>query len=109
MQPDTKLECIIIPELKIGFCVSNSYHKMKKIEVFKTIHCKRFMDSRIIEKNKQDIKTNKKLTKQLLDEAILNLKKAKSIHDDLEKYYVQSMDFKKVSDIADRVIGDILD
>lgn len=108
MQPDTRIECIVIPKLKLGFCVSNSYHKMKKVEAFKTIHCKRFMDSKIIEENKQDIKANKKLTRQLLDEAILKLKEAKSIHDDLEKYYIQSMDFKKVSDIANRVIGDIL-
>lgn len=108
MDPYNKIEYLMIPEIKIGFAVSNNYHPLKNIIPYKTIHCKRFMYSQTFTNKNQLLKFNKKIKKELLDEAIYNLKAAKSVHDNLEKIYVECMDFNKIDKISEHMIKTIL-
>ena len=41
---------------------------------------------------------------ELISAAVAALKKAKEIHDELESYYINAMDFGKVSAVADSLI-----
>ena len=46
--------------------------------------------------------------KVFLDEAVKNLKKALEIHDEIEKRYIKSMNFKKIKKITDKLISAIV-
>ena len=49
------------------------------------------------------MKFNKKITDTFVDEAILLLEKARSVHDELESYYITAMDFNKVNEIFENL------
>lgn len=106
--PYNKLEYLIIPQIKTSFVVSNSYHPLNKIVPYKTIHCKRFIDLEKLSSDKEKLKFNKKLRLELIKKAVENLQLAKSTHDELEKMYIQSMDFRKVNKLSDLLIDEIL-
>lgn len=107
-KPNSKLETIIIPELKLSFTVSNSYHNIKDIDDIQIIHSKRFLNSRLDELRKQRIGFDNKLKHELINESIANLEKAKSIHDDLEKLYSSSMDYDLVDSLTETLSQKIL-
>ncbi|SHI89974.1 hypothetical protein [Lutispora thermophila] len=44
------------------------------------------------------------LFNNLIDEAIMKIRTAKKLHDELEKYYIESMDFKKIAELRCKVI-----
>lgn len=107
-KPKTKLESIIIPELNISFAVSNSYHNINELENIQVVHSKRFLNTSSEEFKKYRISFDYKLKRELIDESVLNLEKAKSTHDDLEKLYSSCMDYNKVNHITEKLINDIL-
>jgi predicted signal transduction protein with EAL and GGDEF domain len=42
-----------------------------------------------------------------MNQGTKHLAQAKSLHDELEKYYISAMDFSKVNDITNKLIEDI--
>ena len=52
---------------------------------------------------------NKKISENLISEASSILSKAKSVHDELEKYYITAIDFNKVNNITDKLIEKLSD
>ena len=56
---------------------------------------------------KKRLKYNKKAANELLDSAVDTLKLAKKVHDDLEEFYIDSIDYKKLDDFADKFIEKI--
>lgn len=99
--PKHKLECLIFPKDKISFVVSNSNHSMDKLKnVGKTINAIRFADKDRIKSNIKLLNYDRKIECQLLNEAVKNLKSAKNIHDIIERFYIPSMNFKKVDNLT---------
>ena len=99
MKPSTKLEHLLIPELKLAFVTSNKYHMIDSAK----------LDAEIVSINLEDIirydsikyqepilKDSEKKMEELLEKGIYCLGQAKKEHDDLEKYYVPNMDFIKI-------------
>lgn len=107
LSPKDRIESLIIPELKIGFATSNLWHPIVKLYSAKKIRTKRFLDSYKLSLKKQRLSFNRKIAKQLLDEAINNLNRAKSTHDSLEQLYIKAMDYKKLNSITNKIIKDI--
>lgn len=107
IDPQNKIECILIPDLDLVFAVSNSLHPLSEIKYEKKINALRFFDAKKLQENRQKIRFNKKILNELLKESINNLTKAKAIHDKLEEEYIKSMDFKKVDKVADGIIRSI--
>lgn len=92
----TRLEHIFIPELKFALITSNEINQMK-------LPGKQFyMDTMVIENKKSNYNTqieeDKYIFYDLINKALVNLSKAKKLHDDLEKYYIENMDFDKVNE-----------
>ncbi len=104
MSPEYKPEHVIFPSLSLGFYTANRYHPDKFSEA-KHIDCKRFLNTDIISRHKNRIAFNNRSRDELLNEAVLKLKKAKSIHDELEKYYIAAMDFDAAQKSADSLIN----
>ncbi len=96
MSPYDKIEHIIIPELSLAVTTRNNYNEYEfgNVEVIKN---SRFLRTEQLRERKKRLKFNKTTTEELLEQAVLMLKKAKSVHDDIEVHYVAAMDFGKLS------------
>lgn len=106
MSPEYKPEHLIIPGLSLGFFTANRYHP-SDFSSATHIDCKRFLDSDFLSRHKNRIAFNNRSADELLNEAVKKLEKAKSIHDILERYYINAMDFSASSEYGEEIIGKI--
>lgn len=106
LSPEYKTEHLIIPDLSLGFFTSNRYHP-DDFSGAKHIDCKRFLSADILGRHKNRIAFNNRSRDELVNEAIKKLEKAKNIHDELEKYYVEAMDFESLASYSEDIIKDI--
>ncbi len=95
--PSEKIEHIFIPELKLGFMTGNKRHKFE-ISPFRIIHARRFFDERKYPKNKLRIRFALRSASNLIEEAVSCMKEAKTVHDELEAFYIKAMDFSKTEE-----------
>ncbi len=91
---------IIIKELSLGFFTADKLCSLNIIPT-KTVSLRRFYSVSEISAHKARLSFAKKAANELLNEAVSALKNAKSVHDELEKCYVDAMDFEKISQITD--------
>lgn len=80
--------------------MTKSDHLDPQIEPYKIIRARRFTDAGALKKSRKRIAFNKKAAAQMLDSAARLLAEAKSLHDRLEAYYIDAMDFKKVDAVC---------
>lgn len=93
LAPIEKIEHMFIPSLSLGFVTSNHWHSFD-LPSYRTIHAQRFTDYEQIKIRKQRISFNKRAASELIKEASRNMEQALSTHDELEKYYINSMNFQ---------------
>ncbi len=93
------LRHIIIKELSLGFFTADKLCSLN-ISPTKTVNLKRFYSLSELSAHKSRLSFAKKAANELLTEAIFALQTAKEIHDDLEKRYIDAMDFQKTEEIA---------
>ncbi len=91
---------IIIKELSLGFFTADKLCPLN-LTPTKTVNLRRFYSVSEISSHKARLSFSKKAANELLNEAVSALKNAKNVHDELEKCYVDAMDFEKISQIAD--------
>ena len=96
--PSKIIDHILIPELSLAFVTENEYINFGGEE--RRIHSRRFTDISLMRECRSRMLFNRRITRELLLTAAETLKKAKAIHDKLEKYYVDAMDFEKLSKYA---------
>lgn len=106
LAPNEKIEHIFIPSLSLGFVTSNRWHSFDTPS-YRTIHAQRFTDYEQIKARKQRISFNKRAATELIMEAAKTIEHALSTHDELERYYVNSMNYKKLDKIFIDVINKI--
>ena len=92
--PSALIDHIIIPELSLCFLREYEYINFDCPD--RRIHAERFMEKSSLKENKNTLKFNLKLQKELINAAVDTLKKAKSVHDTLESFYIKAMDFKSL-------------
>ncbi|MBQ8502862.1 MAG: hypothetical protein IJ491_01130 [Clostridia bacterium] len=102
--PMRPMECehLIIPEISLCLMTVKSCHSIS-IPCDRLIHAKRFLHEGMKE-NRSLLKFDKRLKAELINEGIEKLKKAKAVHDELEKLYIESMDFKALNEFCDEFI-----
>jgi len=101
-----KLEHLAIPELSTFIITSNKYHEITD-DNYNNIRIS--MDKQI---NGYDKEIYNWLLKQIengIDNAISYLKKAKELHDQLEKFYVASMDFERIDQRFEQIWEEVQD
>lgn len=96
---EKEIRHIIIKELSLGFFTADKLCSLDIIPT-KTVSLKRFYDSVTLSSYKARLAFSRKAAKELLDEAVCALKIAKSVHDELEKCYIDAMDYEKISEIG---------
>lgn len=97
--PSKLYDAVIIPKLSLCFLRECSLFAIKSNT--RRIHAKRFMDLNTLNKSREKIKSNKKVISELLTLASNTLSEAKAVHDKLEKFYIEAMDFNSLGKFAD--------
>ncbi len=92
--PFLKVEHIIIPELSLAFVTSNRFHKFTG-DVSKNINSLRFYNKEVLKSNKQKLSFSKNTIKTLLEQTATTIHEAKQVHDLLEEFYIEAVDFSK--------------
>ncbi len=92
---------VILPEEGIGFVTSNKTHSFEPQNAYK-IHLSRFCT--VDENEKERCRSAERLISACLKEALISLKKEKELHDDLEEFYVEAMDFKKLNACVTKLV-----
>ncbi len=101
--PDT-VEHLIIPEAQIAYSAANRLHK---VDSGRTIHTSRFMKRAFSAEEKKVLTENEKNEKLMTEQASRHMREAKILHDELERYYIAAMDFGKVEERCENLIGEI--
>ena len=99
-------ENVLIPELGIAF-ISNSDLTNIGDKFERHINLERFYDKDFMTQMKSRFKLNKTYIKNLVVEISDTIKTAKSFHDEIEKYYIEAMNFQKIEDVGDVIINEI--
>ena len=105
LKPRMTCEHIIIPEKNLALITVRSQHKTN-IEFDRIIHSKRFLYEGINEHTAY-LRFNRRLMRELTDEAIVALRDAKATHDKLERIYIDAMDFRSLGSYLDKLCEDI--
>lgn len=109
MDPENRLEHVVIPKLKTIISTENRYHSIgndRGARIF------RVSGEKMIDDMGEDISLIRQLEEdsaEYIARAAEALKEAKASHDVLEKYYMESMDFEKLEKLRDKIIGMIED
>ena len=107
MRPETKIEHLLIPSLNTAFFSSNRFHPWEN-DKCRAINCRRFYNEEILKNHRARLLFDRKAKDELLSEAVSHLEKAKAIHDELEKYYIEAMDFERMNEDTNKVINEIM-
>lgn len=94
---------IIIKELSLGFFTADKLCCLN-ITPTKTVSLKRFYSLSEIASHKARLSFVKKAANELMNEAVCSMKLAKEVHDDLEKCYIEAMNYGMLNKIADSLI-----
>ncbi|MEG0614532.1 MAG: ATPase [Oscillospiraceae bacterium] len=106
MFEQSTFEHVLVPEIKTAFLSSNFVNKLD----FKNANCinfMRFYDKEKISEKKCRLNFDKKMSEELLTEAVFSVQNAKKLHDNLEEFYIKATDFEKVNLITKRIISEI--
>lgn len=101
--PDA-VEHIIVPEAGMACSAANRVHA---VDAGRTIHASRFMKRALSSEERKVLTENEKNERLMLNQASIHMRDAKSLHDELESYYISAMDFDKVEAIGKRLLRDI--
>lgn len=97
-----KIRHIIIKELSLAFITKDKLCK-NKVNASKTVSLRRFYDSDSLRAHKARLAFCRKAAAELTDEAVIALKEAKEIHDELENCYIPAMDYGKIENIRNEL------
>jgi len=106
IDPHNKIDHIIIPEADIAFITVNRYLPLKEA-ADKNIHFARFLKTKVDKIHRHRIRFNNKTISNLIVELQQQLSSAKQSHDDIEKAYVEAINFKTVDIKTNEIINDL--
>lgn len=99
-----KLQHIYLPEKKLIIVTAENHMNEKYKEVF-DIHC--IIDSESIKTRVSEIEKNLHLYDLLIRNALDKLSETKKLHELLEVFYVDSMDFNLVNECFEKIVRGI--
>ena len=105
LHTDCGVQHLIIPELRYGIVTDNPYHHF---EGTATVHASRFTDGSALKEHRSRITFSRRTEQELLEEAAYASRKALCIHNDLEAFYKDAMDFTGVQALAEQTAEELL-
>lgn len=103
-----RLEHIAIPNLSLAIVSSNEINRFNiPSDATEVINLEDLCYKNILAKHNEDISLNSELFYSLVDKALGQIKQAKALHDDMEKYYIENIDFEKINKTTERILKKI--
>ncbi|PRR78189.1 hypothetical protein CLLI_18580 [Clostridium liquoris] len=102
----SRIEHLIIPDLNTAILTSNEINNSESIG--KEINMDCLLNTRYINSVQDEIEENKDNFYKLLNIGLKNLSKCKKLHDKLEKYYVDNIDFNGIDILSEKLIERLL-
>lgn len=102
-----KTDHIVVPKLDLAVCTENDFCTGVS-STHRRIHASRFLNKEALNEHRSRLSFNKKAAKILLENASTLLKKANEIHRELEGYYIDATDYKKLDKMTDTLFNKIL-
>ncbi len=99
-------EHLICKELGVYFVTGSAFNKLSPTNE-SIVNFVRFYDKEALAAKKHRLSFNKKAAAELSDEGAQCLKTALAIHDELEKYYIDAIDFKKLNKLTSEFIQNL--
>lgn len=99
-------EHLIVDELKLAFLTGNFFNKLY-LESASIINFARFYDKSSLTDKKQRLLFDKKASLELADEAAVSLSTALDIHDEMEKFYINAINFDMLNEKTEKLIAEI--
>ena len=104
-----RIDHLIVPECSLAIITQN--HRLRwqsQFPVVKTLQLKTFLNPDIISQNKNKLAFSKKLCKSIYDEVADYLASEKALHDRLESFYIDAMDFEALNKKSEQFIAEII-
>ena len=98
--PTVITDHIIIPSLSLAFVTEDKNTQFCTDS--RRIHARRFTQNKLLHNSKERLKLNHKITNSLLESAANTLENAKRVHDELESFYINAMDFDSLNKFAEK-------
>lgn len=105
LNPNKLTDHIILPEKRKAFLTDNYNFNFSTDK--NLIHVSRFYKKTILNE-KETLNSALNAKKKAIETASEHLKKAKELHDKLESYYIEAMDFDALNDYTSKTIKEIL-
>ncbi|MGN1482029.1 AAA family ATPase [Porcipelethomonas sp.] len=96
-------EHMIVEKLGLAFVTGNFFNKLE-YDNENVINFSRFYNKELLSAKKQRINFDRKASCELSQEAAASLKTALDIHDELEKYYIDAIDFERLDKMTEDFI-----
>ena len=93
------IDHVIIPELSLCFATENRFVSLNCDT--RRVHSRRFYSNHLLHQSKNRIRFNRRAADELLQGAYFTLSEAKKVHDELEKHYINAMNFEKLNNFTD--------
>jgi hypothetical protein len=108
MEPETRMEHLIIPGRRLAFLSENKYLSFG-CRPDAIVDMTQYADPAFLGANDAALVFGAKEFDVVLNEAICTLRCAKEAHDEMEKYYIPNMDFEREHRKRDEILERILD
>lgn len=106
LAPETRIEHVLIPELKLAFISENRYLELKDHRTI--LDMTPYTDLAQTASQKDALEFDADTFHTVLGEAVNALAGTKKLHDELEGYYIPHMDFKRVEQKKEEICRQIL-
>ncbi|GAB4262939.1 PRK06851 family protein [Thermincola ferriacetica] len=103
------LDMVVIPEINIAVINGMPPHTVEPSRdgdrVIDMLEC---VLPQVVEQNRAAVDDTEKRFNRKIEEAIQFISKAKKLHDELETYYIDAMDFAAVDEMRDKIMTKVL-
>lgn len=106
LHPSRKIDHILIPQKNVAFCTVNRTLDIET-DTSRKIHARRFKKEDRSGEYQSRLKFNAKASEELIGAASQILKQAKTVHDQIESFYITAMNFDGCKAYENRVVREI--
>ena len=99
-----KVDNIVIKDISVAVTTSDKFDNGNN----KVINIDECLNKKLLKEREEEIKLDKQKYEELIDLAVINVGKAKKIHDHMETYYIPNMDFEAVDFLRENILEKIL-
>ncbi|WP_304943252.1 ATPase [Vallitalea guaymasensis] len=107
IDPENKIEHLVIKKLGVAFITTNDFHDLKVVNS-QIIDMNKYIDYTILNQYFDVLQYDYRVFRELVETAITTIHDAKKSHDYLETLYIPHMDFDKVKQSEDKTLERIL-